>query len=398
MMPDKSERPIPHLWVNWHAALEGRHQRGGAEFALYTDVHLTSEVRDGLGPYQLLNTVAIHSDEGVPDRMEHVARDPRPILLRVADHLADPSDPLTGTWLQNSRIDDEVAALLSLALGRRFQRGGLTRRFRPGGDPMGDPYEYGHTRPYLPQPIGVYHPMLPGIRKQVALDQARDLFAILPLLQAHTAASLVGAASAYRDAIWASDGQPDLSWLRLVSAVEAAAGRGRLTAGQEKAALEEALPTLAKALLEASPGLLALAAHELVNLTKSTKRFADFLEKYMPAFPVEGTAGVDLDWNSMRPRLTKVYGIRSKVLHDNQPIPDVMLRAPGSMQPPLWKILFESRHSVDGVEYRPGDIPMLLDTFAYIVRGALLNWWGSMARPASESRATEVSQPRPSQA
>jgi hypothetical protein len=100
-MPDKRDRPIPHLWINWQAELEGRGQRGGAEFALYTDVHLTSEVRNGLSPYELINTLAIHSDE-VPGRPEHVARDPRPILLRVADHLADAEHPPTATWLDNS--------------------------------------------------------------------------------------------------------------------------------------------------------------------------------------------------------------------------------------------------------------------------------------------------------
>lgn len=363
------------MWLNWQAGLDGRPARGGAEFALYTDVHLTSEVRDGLGPYQLLNTVPIYTDEVGGDRPEHVARDPQPILMRVADHLNDPDDSLSATWIQNSALDTEMAALLAVALGRRFKAGGLTRVFRPGDDPMGDPYEYGHHRPYLPQPVGPYHPLLRDIRRPIALESGRELLASFPRLNPDAAATVLAAAAAYQDAIWISDGDPDESWLRLVSAVEAAAGRGRLTAKQEREALVEALPELALVLREAGNGVFDAAAKALAHLTGSTKRFGDFLEKHMPSPTAEPTAGIQLDWSEMRPRLTKVYAIRSQALHDNRPIPDAMLRAPGSMRPELWKIMFESPHSVDGVEYQPGDIPMLLDTFAYIVRGALIRWW-----------------------
>jgi hypothetical protein len=58
---------------------------------------------------------------------------------------------------------EEVAALVSLALGVRCRSGGITRRWLRGDpDPLGTPFEADHRRPYLPEQAGP-RALLPGI-------------------------------------------------------------------------------------------------------------------------------------------------------------------------------------------------------------------------------------------
>src|SRR6266404_5381596 len=48
----------PDGWENWRAFERGEPGQGETvEFSYYTDSHLTAEVRQDLGPYELLNTV-----------------------------------------------------------------------------------------------------------------------------------------------------------------------------------------------------------------------------------------------------------------------------------------------------------------------------------------------------
>jgi hypothetical protein len=47
----------PSGWRNWQAHTAAADLRGRAEYALYSDAHFTSELRE-VGPYTLLNTVA----------------------------------------------------------------------------------------------------------------------------------------------------------------------------------------------------------------------------------------------------------------------------------------------------------------------------------------------------
>ncbi len=53
----------PTSYENWKAWLSNKDPLGGYEVPLFTDAHVTGEILE-LGPYQLLNTVAIPRSPG----------------------------------------------------------------------------------------------------------------------------------------------------------------------------------------------------------------------------------------------------------------------------------------------------------------------------------------------
>jgi len=385
----------PASWINWEAQTNGREARGGAEFALYTDSHPTNEIRTGLGPYSLLNTIPAFADETGDPGAAPVPREPKPLILRVSDHLFDQADPVLSLWLPNSSIDHELSGLISLTLGRRIKAGGLTRRFYPDGDPAGEPFEYGHRRPYLPQGDPILGWQLPMLRGQVELMSAQPRLATYGGLEPQEAAMLARAARGYADAIWIAEGDPQEAWIRLVGAIEAAAGfwgYGRTT---PLAAVAESMPDLPPLLAQVDDDLSRQIAEVLETLTGSGARFADFLMTYLPPEPQLRPEYGLLDWTNLRPGLAKIYNARSKALHVGTPIPWGMCMAPRPDSGTWMEKIFEgATFWHDGEKYTSAQTPMLLHTFAFIVRGALLNWWEDMA-PATVEPATA---PNPSEA
>ena len=73
-------------------------------------------------------------------------------LIAAVDHLdPDPqgNQPRNVDAYHGGQVADELASLVSLALGVRLENGGLTRVFELDGDPHGQPigYFYTHYRP-----------------------------------------------------------------------------------------------------------------------------------------------------------------------------------------------------------------------------------------------------------
>lgn len=122
----------PISYINWKAAQEGQPLNAAFEYPLFTDSHITGEIVDGYGPYQLLNALAIYKPNIIAPS----------IVLRVADHVPEDLSKMEmiktdashyhGGWLS-----DEIAALLSLNLSMRVKAGGCTRRFDPARDEKG---------------------------------------------------------------------------------------------------------------------------------------------------------------------------------------------------------------------------------------------------------------------
>lgn len=104
--------------MNWRALSDGRPTRSSVEFACYSDAPLTG-LEAVLGPYRLLNTLA-------------TAIAPRPgssrlaLVLRAEQHLEETDAPeafwerTDTTTYHGGQLDDELAALTSLALGIRL--------------------------------------------------------------------------------------------------------------------------------------------------------------------------------------------------------------------------------------------------------------------------------------
>ncbi len=147
MEPKKSmDSQGPEAYANWKGMAAGHKSEGALEFTLYTDANITGDISEGYGPYQLINTIA-HSV---------ISRLKPSIVLRIEDHTSA-SPPLS--WesktdysrYHGGRINDELAALVSLCLGIRLNSGNYTRRFECDGDARGRPVAWdGFDAPVLP--------------------------------------------------------------------------------------------------------------------------------------------------------------------------------------------------------------------------------------------------------
>jgi hypothetical protein len=368
-----SEASGPDGWVNWRAQRAGAPAASAVEYAGYTDAQLLEDQVD-VGPCRLVNTIGFAARQ--PGQV------PLSLVLRVEWHAAtDPRERSreetdTATW-HGGGLDDELAALVSLALGIRLQSGGRTRLFEPGEDVRGRPLHFDHAPPYLPPPRRA--PRLPTITGPVRLGEAASRLAGYPDLDAAQAGALVKAARAWQEAVWVADADPRQAWLRLVSALEAAA---QAWAGGPARSPEERLlitrPKLAKRLArDATPELYRFVAKDLDGIFKATEKFIDFTMAHLPDPPaLRPHKWVRLDWTRMEEHLALVYNWRSRDLHDGTPIPVPMCEPPHRLprhRAPIEVPLGQTTWTGNATWVKP-DIPMLLHTFAYITRGTLLNW------------------------
>ena len=80
----------------------------------------------------------------------------------------------------------------------------------------------------------------------------------------------------------------------------------------------------------------------------------------------------------MKKHLRQVYNYRSKALHSGTPFPDPMCSAPFDTDSRPEERPSSISAAAAGAVWQAKDLPMYLHTFAYITRGALLNWWFSV--------------------
>lgn len=314
----------PPVYENWRAALEGLPSQGACEYPLFTDAHITGTIIDGYGPYQFLNTVP------VPSTRKSV----RPsIILRLEMHLKDAPPQLSpmektdeecyhGGWLT-----DEVAALVSLALGIRLKPGGITRIFED--DPRGMPVAWeSHKDPVLLK--GDRAAVLPRVIGTHSLMDVEPLV-LLPKFSPSNAIALVRAARLYQDALWIAESEPALSWVMLVSAVESAAGHWRAQDQSPLEKLKASKPELAALLDETGiDGLSAKVADQISESIGSTKKFIDFILKFLPPPPAMRPDWGRHPWKrkDMKKSMGQIYDYRSRALHSGKPFPAPMCVPP----------------------------------------------------------------------
>lgn len=373
----------PFAWENWKAHLRAEPLLGGVEIPLYSDAWIigdapgTGESDDlDLGPYGLLNLIA----------GAEFGKVRRSVLLRADDHLPNDDLPASMDRTDETRFHggsskDEIAALLSLALGARFHAGAVTRMFHPGGDPKGRPYELpgmGGTRSLIPAYV---RPVVPSAVGEHCLNDASILETFVSL-GALDAVALVRAARSYQEALWIAETQPQLAWLYLVTAVETAADRWFVGDLDPVAILREHKPALSQELAGAGDNLLESVAREFAPTMKATAKFIGFSLRFLPEAPSTRPPDfAQVDWaeDSLKKAFASIYEQRSKALHASKPFP------PGICEPPYWdpawstaaeRPLFEAAATLGGVWLRK-DHPMYLHTYEYIVRKTLLRWWES---------------------
>lgn len=363
----------PLAYANWKAAEAGIPSSRAVEFPLFTDALIVGEMPSGLGPYQIFNNLSV------------TKRQPfAPFLtLRVEYHLGDQGmlmdkDKTDTESYHGGLLSDEIAALVSLCLGIRLKSGGRTRWFEPGADPRGHPTAIELFRDPVPAIPAGLSAVLPRALGEHRLNEA-GIIATLPQIPSSTANALIKAARLYQNAIWIAESEPHLSWVMLVSAIEAAAGNWRTTKESPAERLRASKPDLAT-LLEAAgdDDLLQRVAEIIADYMGSTKKFVDFVVEFLPAPPKDrpGEAFQHMwDAKSLTKSLRIIYDWRSRSLHGGTPYPLPMCEPPYNLGSGLTEKPPSLATTALGAYWTAKDTPMLLHTFEYIVRNTLLMWW-----------------------
>jgi hypothetical protein len=367
----------PSIYLNWKAANEGKPVLSTDEYPMLTDANITGEVTEGYGPYKFINQVPIQNKPGLIQPV---------IILRLEFHLKNIVPDLSETnteFFHGGGLTDEIAALISLALGVRFKSGGLTREFEPNGDPFGRPSTDHQPNPVLSFGFRYRGLILPGVVRSHSLEQLKPLSKLMNITPRNIIA-LIRAARLYQDALWIAESEPALAWLMFVSALETAADQWRRQRESAIARLEASKPKLLTLLKETGVSDLPEKVANLISDSLgATKKFTDFVLEFQPSPPIKRPAGWGLlDWSekAMKKNLSKIYDHRSKALHGGTPFPFPMCMPPFILKE--WEAYSEipgGAMSGMGGTWLPKDIPMLLHTFEYITRGTLLNWWNHIS-------------------
>ena len=382
---DEGTRRAPSSYENWQACRDALPLLGKAEIPIYSDVEFSLPETPGLGPYRLQHAFAVETHD--------------PALILFVDQHARFDLPMKKTetsGFTGALLGDEIAALMSLTLGRRFMAGHPTRTLdlvvgKHEWIIMGDLDRPNFFRAPSPREIGQRAPVLP--RAEVRLEARMDQLATFPNVPSAKATALVRAARLYRDALWIAEAEPELSWLLLVSALEVAAVNHQ-TETPSIDILRASKPALVQRLEAVDSALVEEVAHALSRELRATARFRDFVLHYLPAppheRPPEETAWARLDWapKPMKKSLEKIYGLRSLALHEGIPFPPPMswppFTADRTWRAPSERILGLAASSGGGA-WVANDLPMSLHSFEYIARGALLKWWEAIAAYSSQS-------------
>lgn len=250
---------------------------------------------------------------------------------------------------------------------------------------MGSPIGYAaRNAPTLA--ISTWSSLIPRARGNCNLDTARKLSNLLQL-EANAAASLVKASRQYQQGLWVSEGDPSLSWLYLISAVETAANYWREGTAPAEERLKNSKPDL-HSLLEKTGGQkhVTEVAKLIADSFGATKKFVDFLIEFLPDPPIERPPDAGkLPWEAaeLRRILRTIYKCRSKALHGGIQFPAPMCEPPmklGDSNVPVESPAGLATAAMGGVWVHEKDAPMHLHIFEHIVRGALGNWWDSLVQ------------------
>ena len=345
------------------------------EYILYSDAHVTGDFPNPNGPYAFLNTVSLSSIHGAINA---------PIVLRAEMYLSMSMPDMTRTdesLYHGGELVDEVVALASLSLGIRLLNGGMSRDFSIDDDPYGRPCEWNRaSRPVLR--FRGNAPILPSARNSTSLEHLKRLKTI-PRIEPKRYVSLVRACRSYQEALWIAESEPNLAWLLLVSAIETAANDVYGSESSSSERLRSARPDLAAHLESVGgPDHLQFVAEAIAPTLGATKKFIDFVMRFLPNPPKERPDGcrLKLKWTNshLKKTLRKVYNYRSRALHASIPFPYPMLSQPFLAKPgePVSEVPFVGLGgSAAGGTWIPKDIPINLHIFHYITRHVLLNWW-----------------------
>jgi hypothetical protein len=362
-------------WTNWRAFSAEDSELENFDDELQSDVMFVGGA-PRFGPFQL-RTVIRQSGQVGPALIVHGGIHANLVPDPVVDGSLTPSN---SDAYHGGTITEELAALISLILGVRLRWAGTLRVsgihiHRESGEP------YLFEVPRLARPGAPNREMLPQVVRRTASLSDLSLLASFPDIDEESQVALVRAARAYASAIWWANEDPNQSWLGLVTALEVAAKSRQTLATDPLELLQEIWPQAHAAVAPATEEVQADVASLLAPQIRAARTFVDFVEQCAPPPPPSRPEWDKLDWDSMRKHARVIYDHRSKSLHAGKPFPMPMLEEPrlsetGAVQ----EVPFGLNTSAAGAIWHAKEYPMLLATFEYIARGALLNWWNELAR------------------
>jgi len=370
----------PPSYENWTVSQSGKQADDAYECPLFTDADINGEALEGYGPYQFLNAGHIYGPSGGIRSA---------IFLRVewyrqlsTMHDFSPMDKTDLGYYHGGDANDEIAALMSLALGARIKAGGITREFKRGRDPRGWPcsWDFHYDPVFTKSTSGEVVPSATGKR---SLDDLQPL-QLLPRMTPSAAIALIRSARLYQEALWIAEAEPSLSWLLLVSSIEVAAVCWRSSEESSVERLITARPQLVELLRSTQiPNLVEQVAAEIAPSLGATKKFIDFLITFLPSAPISRPPIKEqISWEerNLKDIFSKIYGHRSHALHGGTPFPQPMCQTAFKRED--WDAPYEKPYGLAssflGGTWLVEDTPLLLHTFEYIARGALLKWWHSL--------------------
>lgn len=377
----------PAGWVNWQAARLGMPRRTKPsqrslmlrpiweEFAFYSDANVwVNEL--SVGPFDFIPIGA--------NVRPRVGKLERALVMRRWDHIFDRSEHAAGehdpvSYMVGGDVGEEMSALLGLALGRRFRSGGTVREaIAPEEVPIGSPNEMYHQPPVLESPHD--HPMIPWIVDEVSLEEARSLFELYPTLDGVDAVALVRSARQYVDGLWLADSDPRLAWIKFVGALEAASNRRDDARHEDPVAqLKRHKPALHRLLAHESPEALEAVAGEVARLYWQSSKVWSFVKAFDPGPPSIRPEEdfLRFDWSRLEEAIFTFYDYRSRDLHDGIPWPIGLCQPPEPTESGLTEVANMGYRA-----HMDKELPLMeMYVFAYLVGGAIRNWWRSFGHP-----------------
>lgn len=373
---DASERGVVS-YTNWKAFVQGIPVTEGQENLLYSDSTVCGEVRDGWGPYQVINTFGGSYQPGCV-----------PVLcLRINWHSQFPTISIGGLRSDTSHYhggsaEDEISALIGLALRIRLRPGGVVRKL----------YNNPHCdRPFAENPADVPILLHDSSRPRIIpvekgqIEITGEVLKGFSELPSDAATALVRSARLFQNGLWLSESSPNDAWLMFVSAIEVASVYWRDESGDPEGLLRSLEPQWAQRLdATGDPSVTADMGKYWKRLLRSTKRFVDLLMEYMPESPDLRPTRYPLAWEDepLRKAIKRIYRYRSEALHSGVPFPAPLCTPLEGIRED--EVLPERPHAVmtwcQNASWHRKDLPMYLHMFAYMVHGALLNWWNELKK------------------